>query len=154
MQLSHYCLLELQHSLSIGQGVAVQELEDLEDQVADPLEVELGALVIMMMLVQEEQEVILRRISQEFLEMTTPFMLKFLTPPFFVMVRLREATMLMLKQNAKFFTFVAAMAMVVLLNTAFSVPMEPCLTNNILFVIGGSMLIVPLLSSFMLLMTK
>ena len=82
--------------------------------------------------------------------MTILSLLKFLRHLLFVMDRWKEDIMLMLKQNVKCSIFVEMMEMVALPNTAFCVPMEQFSNNNILYVTGGSMWIVPWQSLFTL----
>ena len=53
-----------------------------------------------------------------------------------------EATTAIQRLNVKCFTFVRKMALVVSVNIHSYVPMEPFLTKNTLFVIGGLTLIV------------
>jgi len=67
-------------------------------------------------------------------------MLKYHLPHSSVMVKLMEVTILTQRLNVKPSIFVLEMALEVSPSTVFSAPMEPCLTNNILFVTGGSML--------------
>ena len=86
--------------------------------------------------------------------MTIPSTLKYQIPHSSVMVKLTEDTTLTQRLNVKHSIFVLEMALEVLPSTVSSAPMEPCLTNNILFVTGGSMLTAHWLSLFMLLMMK
>ena len=81
-------------------------------------------------------------------------MRKYQIPHSSVMVKLTEDTTLTQRLNVKHSIFVLEMALEVLPSTVSSAPMEPCLTNNILFVTGGSMLTAHWLSLFMLLMMK
>merc|ERR1719270_2036882 len=76
------------------------------------------------------------------------------SPDFLVMVRLMEVTMLTQKPNAKFSTSVLLMVLVVLLNTASSVLMEPFSTRTTSSVTGGSTLIAPRLRDFTASMTN
>ena len=55
---------------------------------------------------------------------------------------LLQVTMLILKPNVRHSTFALLMELVVLLNTASFVQMEPFSTNNILYVTGGTTWIV------------
>jgi len=148
-------LLEPQHSLSIDQEEVL--LEDLEAHQED-LEALLEAFPIMKVVpLTSELEAVpvtWRRTFQESQEMITPSLLRFLIPPSFVTVRLKEDTIQIQKLSVKSSTSVVVMEMVVLQSTASSVPTEPCSTSNTLSVTGGSMLIAPLLNSSMLSMIK
>jgi len=148
-------LLEPQHSLSIDQEEVL--LEDLEPHQED-LEALLEAFPIMKVVpLTSELEVVpvtWRRTFQESQEMITPSLLRFLTPPSFVTVRLKEDTIQIQKLSVKSSTSVVVMEMVVLQSTASSVPTEPCSTSNTLSVTGGSMLIAPWLNSSTLSMIK
>jgi len=87
-----------------------------------------------------------RKPSLEFQEMIIQYLLKFQKLPSYVMAKLMEATMLILNQNAKPSTFVPTMEMEDLPNTASCVLMEQFSSNSILFVTGGLMWTVLLLS--------
>jgi len=73
------------------------------------------------------------------LEMTTPFLLKYLKPPSSVMAKWMEVTMLILRQSARCFTSVPMMEMEVSPSTASSAPMELSSNSSTLSVNGGSM---------------
>ena len=70
-------------------------------------------------------------------------MLKYQIPHSSVMAKLTEVTILTQRLNVRLSIFVLEMALEASPSTVSFAPMEPYLTSNILFVIGGSMLTAP-----------
>jgi len=113
---------EVVEGLVVAQAQAV-DLEEvlggaLEEVVVEAVDLEeVVVLEVAMMLDSGEAmvEVLVvaawKKPSLVFLEMTTPFLLKYLKPPLSVMVKWMEVTMLTLKQSARCFISVPMMEM-------------------------------------------
>jgi len=113
------------------QALEVDHQEDLHRVEEEPLVVHLLEAVetlLMLFLV--------------FLVMTSPYLQRFPQPHSSVMVKLKVATMLILKQTARHSMFVLLMLREVSPSIASSAPMAPFSTNNISSVTGGLMLTV------------
>ena len=93
--------------------------------------------VMMEPLMLVELEDLLKKQSLVFLEMTTPYLLRFQKHLFFVMAKWMEDITQTLKQNARHSTFVPMMELEDSQNIAFFALMEPSSISNTLSVIGG-----------------
>jgi len=125
------------------------DLQEALDQVVE--EALVGHLLEALHLEEEEPQeavVTLLRLFQVFLVMTSPSFQRCPQPHLSVMVRLRVAIMLILKQIARHSIFVPLQLKVVSPSSAFSAPMALCSTNNISSATGGSMLTVHWLRDF------